>query len=64
MIREDSTCNISASMYEDLFQEADQKFFRRRCDRHGIDLKGMVHLVVCVAAWMGEPETDPRGEDC
>lgn len=126
MIREDSTCNISASMYEDLFQEADQKIFdafgggalhfcghgdhlmpsfaelkglsainmsqpdmnkmdeiiypntiekdvqiigmpkfeARRCDRHGIDLKGMVHLGVCVAAWMGEPETDPRGEDC
>lgn len=126
MIREDSTCNISAGMYEDFFMNADQKileafnggavhfcghgdhlipdfselkglsavnmsqpdmnkmdeivyphtidkdiqiigmpkFEARRCNRHGIDLKGMVHLGVCVAAWMGEPETDPRGEDC
>lgn len=39
-------------------------FEARRCDRHGISMKGMVHLGVCVAAWMGEPETDPRGEDC
>ncbi len=126
MIREDSTCNISANMYEDFFQEADQKILNafgggavhfcghgdhlmkafaeldglsavnmsqpdmnkmdeviypntvekdiqiigmprfevRRTDRHDIDLKGMVHVGVCVAAWMGEPETDPRGEDC
>lgn len=126
MIREDSTCNISADMYEDFFKDADQKIMKafnggavhfcgrgdhllkhfselqglsavnmsqpdmnrmdeivypntidkdiqiigmpkfeaRRCDRHGINLKGMVHLGVCVAAWMGEPETDPRGEDC
>lgn len=36
----------------------------RRCLRHGIDLRGMVHVGICVAAWMGEPEEDPRGEDC
>lgn len=126
MIREDTTCNISSSMYEEFFQEADRKilqafhggamhfcgrgdhlmeafsdieevtainmsqpdmnnmdgiiypntiekdiqiigmpkFEARRCNRHGINLQGMVHLGVCVAAWMGEPEVDPRGEDC
>ena len=126
MIREDACTNISGSMYEEFFQEADQKildafgggaahfcghgdhllkafselkgltainmsqpdmndmdgivypntiekdiqiigmpkFEARRCDRKGIDLKGMVHVGICVAAWMGEPETDPRGEDC
>lgn len=126
MIREDACTNISASMYEEFFQDADQKildtfgggavhycghgdhlaesfaelkgltavnmsqpdmndmdgktypntidkniqiigmpsFEVRRTDRHHINLKGMVHVGVCVAAWMGEPETDPRGEDC
>lgn len=39
------------------------KFEARRCDRKHIDLKGMVHVGLCVAAWMGEPEKDPRGED-
>ncbi|MBQ8304623.1 MAG: hypothetical protein IJX90_00175 [Blautia sp.] len=125
MIREDATTNISSSMYEDYFMDADQKildafgggavhycghgdhlsedfselkgltalnmsqpdmndmdgviypttidrdiqiigmpkFEVRRTDRKGIDLKGMVHVGVCVAAWMGEPEVDPRGED-
>lgn len=125
MIREDACTNISGGMYEDFFQEADQKildafgggavhfcghgdhlmkafaelrgltavnmsqpdmndmdgiiypntidkdiqiigmpkFEIRRCDRKGINLKGMVHVGVCVAAWMGEPEVDPRGED-
>ena len=37
------------------------KFEIRRCDREGINLKGMVHVGLCVAAWMGEPEKDPRG---
>ena len=125
MIREDACTNISGSMYEEYFQEADQKildafgggaahfcghgdhlvkafselkgltalnmsqpdmndmdgliypntidkdiqiigmphFEIRRCDRKGINLKGMVHAGVCVAAWMGEPEVDPRGEE-
>lgn len=39
------------------------KFEARRCDRKNIDLKGMVHVGLCVAAWMGEPEKDPRGEE-
>lgn len=126
MIREDATTNISADMYEEFFQAADQKILNtfgggaihfcghgdhlmesfadlhgltavnmsqpdmnkmdevvypntidkdiqiigmpkyeiRRCNRHHIDLKGMVHVGVCVAAWMGEPEIDPRGENC
>ena len=126
LIREDSACNISGTMYDEFFFESDQKiisafngglihfcgrgdhlvksfsniegvtainmsqpdmnkmdeivypntidkdiqiigmpkFEIRRCDRHGINLKGMVHVGICVAAWMGEPETDPRGEDC
>lgn len=126
LIREDSACNISASLYDEYFLDADRrileafnggllhfcgkgdhlvpsfssiealtainmsqpdmnkmdeviypntiekgiqiigmpKFEIRRCDRHAIDLKGMVHVGICVAAWMGEPETDPRGEDC
>ena len=126
MIREDSTCNISAAMYEEFFMEPDQKILdafeggavhfcghgdhliksfselrgltsvnmsqpdmnkmdeliyphtidkgiqltgianyeMRRADRHGLNLKGMVQIGVCVAAWMGEPEIDPRGEDC
>ncbi len=28
----------------------------RRCDREGINLKGLVQAGICVAAWMGEPE--------
>ena len=38
------------------------RFEIRRCNRHNTDLRGMVHVGICVAAWMGEPETDPRGE--
>lgn len=32
------------------------KFETRRCDREKIELKGLVHAGICVAAWMGEPE--------
>ena len=126
LIREDSACNISGTMYDEFFFDADNKILKefngglihfcghgdhlvpsfsrldgitalnmsqpdmndmdgiiypntiekgieiigmpmfeiRRCIRHRIDLRGLVHAGICVAAWMGEPETDPRGEDC
>lgn len=39
------------------------RFEIRRCDRENINLKGLVQAGICVAAWMGEPEEDPRDKN-